>query len=212
MASRGGRRSTEGHGVGIIVEHLAAEGLEELGMADKVKAVFLAALDTPPDQRLAYLDRACGGDAEVRRRVEALLRAHEAPDRLLDRPMRYPEAETFGLPALHDANPRPAVNLTDRAGRVRLLGEIARGGMGAVLRGHDPDLERELAVKVILPEHRDNPDLVRRFVGEARLAGQLQHPGIMPVYDVGQLADGRPFFAMKLIEGRTLAELRSEEH
>ena len=55
-------------------------------MADPVKAVFLAALDTPPEQRPAYLDRACGGDAEVQRRVEALLRAHEGPDWLLDRP------------------------------------------------------------------------------------------------------------------------------
>src|SRR5262249_60977655 len=71
-------------------------------------------------------------------------------------------------------------------------------------------LERELAVKVILPAHRHNPDLLAAFVGGARLAGQLQPPGIMPVYDVGQLADGRPFFAMKLIAGRTLAELLAE--
>src|SRR5262249_54270082 len=108
------------------------------------------------------------------------------------------------------AGPASAASQDQRAGRVQLLGEIARGGMGVVLRGHDPELQRELAVKVILPAHRDNPELLRRFVGEARLAGQLQHPGIMPVYDVGRLADGRPFFAMKLIEGRTLAELLAE--
>src|SRR5262249_38173671 len=69
---------------------------------------------------------------------------------------------------------------------------------------------RELAVKVILPAHRDNPELLRRFVGEARLAGQLQHPGVVPVYDVGRLSDGRPFFTMKLIQGRTLTELLAE--
>ena len=170
-------------------------------MADPIKAVFLAALDTPPDQRLAYLERACCGDAGVRRRVEALLRAHEETDRLLDHPVWHPETEPKG------ADSEPAAEPTERAGRVQLLGEIARGGMGAVLRGHDAELGRELAVKVILPAHRNNPDLVRRFVGEARLAGQLQHPGIMPVYDVGQLTDGRPFFTMKLIQGRTLAEL-----
>jgi serine/threonine-protein kinase len=79
--------------------------------------------------------------------------------------------------------------------------------MGCVLRGHDPELGRELAVKVILPAHRDSPDLVRRFLAEARLAGQLQHPGVVPVHDVGRLDDGRPFFAMKLIEGCTLAQL-----
>ena len=93
-------------------------------------------------------------------------------------------------------------------GRYQLLGEIARGGMGSVLRGHDPELGSELAVKVILPEHRDNPNLLRRFVGEARLSGQLQHPGIMPVYDLGQTDDGRPFFARaRLVAVRNIADL-----
>jgi serine/threonine-protein kinase len=173
-------------------------------MAENIKAIFLAALDTPTEQRLAYLERACGTDAEVRRRVEALLRAHEAPDRLLDSPAWRPTPEPAAAGA--DAAAEPP----ERAGRVHLLGEIARGGMGAVLRGHDPELGRELAVKVILPAHRGNPDLLRRFVGEARLAGQLQHPGIMPVYDLGKLDDGRPFFTMKLIQGRTLAALLAE--
>jgi serine/threonine-protein kinase len=97
-----------------------------------------------------------------------------------------------------------------RSGRYQLFGEIARGGMGAVLRARDPDLGRELAVKVLLDRHRDNPDLLRRFIEEAQVGGQLQHPGIVPVYDVGSLADQRPFFAMKLVRGRTLAELLSE--
>src|SRR5262245_13239669 len=178
-------------------------------MADQAKAIFLEALEVPTDQRPAYLDRACGGDVKVRRRVEALLRAHEGPDRLLDRPAWGPTPE-LDAPATPAAGPAPAADPTGRAGRVHLRGEIARGGMGVVLRGHDPELGRELAVKVILPAHRDNPSAVRRFVGEARLAGQLQHPGIVPVYDVGRLADGRPFFAMKLIQGRTLAELLTE--
>jgi serine/threonine-protein kinase len=184
-------------------------------MADKVKAVFLAALDLPAEQRLAYLDQVCGGDVPARQRVEAMLRAHETPDRVLDRPVWQPRIEQAGdttilAESLRSAHERPAASQSESAGRVRLLGEIARGGMGCVLRGHDPELQRELAVKVILPEHRDNPDLLRRFVGEARLAGQLQHPGIMPVYDLGQMDDGRPFFAMKLIQGRTLADLLAE--
>jgi serine/threonine-protein kinase len=178
-------------------------------MVDQIKAVFLAALETPTDQRPAYLERACGGDAGVRRRVEALLRAHEEPDRLHDQPVWSSTPEPDGPPRL-PAGPGPAADLTGQAGRVHLRGEIARGGMGVVLLGHDAELGRDLAVKVILPAHRDNPNAVRRFVGEARLAGQLQHPGIVPVYDVGQLADGRPFFAMKLIQGRTLAELMAE--
>jgi serine/threonine-protein kinase len=179
-------------------------------MADRIKTVFLAALETPIDQRPTFLDRACGGDTEVRRRVEALLRAHEEPDRLLDRPAWQATRDTEVYPPRSTAGPAPAVHQPAQAGRVHLLGEIARGGMGVVLRGHDPEIQRELAVKVILPEHQNNPELLRRFVGEARLAGQLQHPGIVPVHDVGQLADGRPFFSMKLIQGRTLADLLAE--
>ena len=97
--------------------------------------------------------------------------------------------------------------LAHRPVRVQLLGEIARGGMGVVLKGRDPDLGRDLAVKVLLELHREKPDLVRRFVEEAQIGGQLQHPGVVPVYELGTFGDGRPYFTMKLVKGRTLAEL-----
>ena len=97
-----------------------------------------------------------------------------------------------------------------RAGRYRLLGEIARGGMGAVHRGRDVELGRDLALKVLLEKHRNRRDLVERFIEEAQICGQLQHPGIVPVYELGVLADHRPFFSMKLVKGRTLAELLAE--
>jgi tetratricopeptide (TPR) repeat protein len=93
------------------------------------------------------------------------------------------------------------------AGRYLLISAIGQGGMGAVWRAHDPDLKRPLAVKVMLGQHRDRPDLEARFLEEAQITGQLQHPCIPPVHEIGRLGDGRPFFAMKLIEGRTLAEL-----
>ena len=92
-------------------------------------------------------------------------------------------------------------------GRYQLLGEIARGGMGIVLKGRDVDVGRDVAVKVLLEKHRDNPEMVRRFVEEAQIAGQLQHPGIVPVYELGRLPDARLYIAMKLIRGRTLAAL-----
>ena len=97
-----------------------------------------------------------------------------------------------------------------RGERYQWFGEIARGGMGAVLKGRDPDLGRELAVKILLESHKDNPDLVRRFVEEAQIGGQLQHPGIVPIYELGTFADHRPFFAMKLVKGRTLSSLLAE--
>jgi eukaryotic-like serine/threonine-protein kinase len=96
---------------------------------------------------------------------------------------------------------------SERGDRYQLFGEIARGGMGAVLMGRDPDLGRDLALKVLLEGHRDNPDLLRRFVEEAQIGGQLQHPGIVPVYELGTFADSRPYFTMKLVKGRTLAAL-----
>jgi tetratricopeptide (TPR) repeat protein len=90
--------------------------------------------------------------------------------------------------------------------RYQLLGELARGGMGTILKGRDPDLGRDLAVKVLRADLAGRPAAVQRFVEEAQVGGQLQHPGVVPVYDLGRFADGRPYFAMKLVKGRTLAD------
>ncbi|MEM7316979.1 MAG: protein kinase, partial [Planctomycetota bacterium] len=94
--------------------------------------------------------------------------------------------------------------------RYRLDGEIARGGMGAIIKGRDTDLGRDLAVKVLLESHKDKPEVVQRFVEEAQIGGQLQHPGIAPIYELGQFADKRPFFSMKLVKGQTLSKLLSD--
>jgi serine/threonine-protein kinase len=94
--------------------------------------------------------------------------------------------------------------------RYRIDGEIARGGMGAVLKGRDPDLGRDVALKVLRDDYRDDATMVRRFVEEAQIGGQLQHPGIVPIYELGTLADCRPFFAMKLVKGLTLAALLAQ--
>src|SRR5262249_41670955 len=92
------------------------------------------------------------------------------------------------------------------AGRYELEGEVGQGGMGAVLRARDPAFNRRLAVKLLHARFRDNADLKKRFLEEA----QLQHPGVPPVHDRGELPDGRPYFVMKLIKGQTLADLLKE--
>ena len=79
--------------------------------------------------------------------------------------------------------------------------EVARGGMGAVYLAHDPAFDRAVAVKVM---HAGQD--ADRFVIESKVTAQLPHPGVPPVYALGTLTDGRPFLAMKLIEGRTLAD------
>src|SRR5262245_46764995 len=86
----------------------------------------------------------------------------------------------------------------DPSTRYRIDGEIARGGMGVVLKGRDPDLGREVALKVLRDDYREDADVVRRFVEEAQIGGQLQHPGVVPIYELGTFADRRPFFPMKL--------------
>jgi serine/threonine-protein kinase len=109
-------------------------------------------------------------------------------------------------PVVRPASPeRP-----EGSSRYQVLGEIGHGGMGAVFKGRDPDLGRDLAIKVLLDEHREKPELIRRFIEEAQIAGQLQHPGVVPVYELGTFADQRPYFTMKLIKGRTLAEILAE--
>ncbi len=97
-------------------------------------------------------------------------------------------------------------------GRYQLQGEIARGGMGAIIRGRDVDLGRDLAIKVLLESHQRDPQVIRRFVEEAQIGGQLQHPGVVPVYELGTFPDRRPYFTMKLVKSRTLAALLAERN
>jgi eukaryotic-like serine/threonine-protein kinase len=127
-----------------------------------------------------------------------------APRVLLREPPDEPNplvmARSAEMPELRD----------NASSRYRLLGEIARGGMGVVFKGYDDDLGRSLAIKVLLDRHRGNADVLRRFVEEAQIGGQLQHPGIVPVHDLGVFPDRRPYFAMKLVQGRTLAALLAE--
>ena len=109
-------------------------------------------------------------------------------------------------------DPRSAEKLSVPQGRgtYQFLGEIARGGMGVILKGHDMDLGRDVAVKVLDKRLCEREDVLQRFVEEAQIGGQLQHPGIVPVYELGLMADERPYFTMKLVKGRTLAALLSE--
>jgi eukaryotic-like serine/threonine-protein kinase len=98
----------------------------------------------------------------------------------------------------------PALALPECISRYRVVREIARGGMGVIVAASDPDLGREVAIKVLLPHHLSKPGYRERFVEEARITGVLQHPGIVAVYELGELPDTRPFFAMQLVEGETL--------
>ena len=91
-----------------------------------------------------------------------------------------------------------------------LLDEIGQGGMGVVYRASDTALGRNVAVKLLSQRYPADSPAAQRFLSEARITGQLQHPGIPAVHQVGALADGRPFLAMKLIKGNTLEFILKE--
>ena len=87
----------------------------------------------------------------------------------------------------------------------QILGEVARGGVGIVYKARDFDIGRDVAIKMLKAELAEDPVRVQRFLEEAQVAGQLQHPGILPVYAVGLRNKETPYFTMKLIKGGTLA-------
>ncbi len=92
-----------------------------------------------------------------------------------------------------------------------ILGEISRGGMGVVYHAEQLRPKREVALKVLLPHLAEEPEMLARFQLEARAMAALDHPGILPVYEVGE-ADGVPFFSMKLATGGSLSERLLQGH
>src|SRR5262249_30677601 len=150
--------------------------------------------DARVDEVLAdYLQALQAGRAPGR---SALLAAH--PDLATELAEFLDDQEGLGLA---DPPPGPA------AGRPGCgeLEEVGRGGMGVVYRGRDPRLGRALAVKVLLGP--PDPERVRRFVAEAEITGRLEHPGVVAVHGLGESPDGRPVFTLKLVHGRTPAQL-----
>jgi eukaryotic-like serine/threonine-protein kinase len=93
------------------------------------------------------------------------------------------------------------------AGTYALGPEVARGGIGRIRRALDQRMGRTVAIKELLPAHHRNADTQARFVREALVTGRLEHPSIVPVYEAGRWPSGAPFYAMKMVSGRSLLEL-----
>ena len=96
------------------------------------------------------------------------------------------------------------------SGRYDIHSEVSRGGMGVIYRVLDNNLHRHLAMKVLLSKKTGDMDIETArdyFLEEALVTAQLEHPNIVPVHDLGQLADGNPFFTMKLVQGESLLDI-----
>jgi serine/threonine protein kinase/Flp pilus assembly protein TadD len=166
----------------------------------KIHELFEAALERPAEDRAAFLDRACAGAEETRRRVEAMLEADAQNDLLVDRPA-YQAANIF---AQSNSGADDSQSYSgETIGVYRLIKELGRGGMGTVYLAYDTRLGRQAALK-LLPSHLvNNPERVRRFQREARSASALNHPNIITIYDFGQ-EDGRYYIVSEFVEGGTL--------
>ena len=119
-------------------------------------------------------------------------------------PTELPGTELPGTLPLPDAR-SPRAPAPDALGRHAITETLGAGGMGVVLGVHDPDLDRDVAAKML--REPASPTQVAKFVREARITGGLDHPGVVPVHELGRTADGRLYFTMKRIGGVTLADL-----
>jgi hypothetical protein len=158
---------------------------------------------TDPSRSLAeILVQGCSLSEEVGQAIDSLCQRLFAKH--ADDPQRSLDSLTLASSVSYRQPPGMAtVTCSQKSahGDYELLREIARGGMGRVVAAHDRTLDREVALKILLPGA--NAD---RFVRESKITARLPHPGIPPVHALGTLDDGSPFLAMKLIVGRTLAE------
>jgi serine/threonine protein kinase/tetratricopeptide (TPR) repeat protein len=163
----------------------------------RVKEVLADALMREPAARADFLDHACQADRELRREVEALLASHDDAGEYLS---RGPEIDPAGARAVLEYG-EPA----RRVGPYRILGMIARGGMGTVYRAVRDDDAFEKIVALKLVRAGAGSDFVeRRFRQERQILARLQHPNIAAILDGGTSGDGQPYLVMEHVEGRPI--------
>lgn len=158
----------------------------------RVKEIFDGALERHGDERAAFLDRACDGDAGVREEVESLLRSYEVAGSFME------------SPAVAHADLEQKLTPGQRVKHYQIVNLIGEGGMGEVYLATDTILGRRVALKVLPTFVSKDPERLRRFTQEARAASRLSHPNVCVVHEIGETDDGRPFIAMEYVEGMTL--------
>src|SRR5215469_16563820 len=162
----------------------------------RVQRLFLEAVDLSPEERVRFLDSACGDDAEIRSEVESLLIHDGASER------HIAEALVGTAQSLSDAvNLKPGTKVGDY--EVHKL--IGSGGMGEVYQARDLRLARNVAIKVLPAYLTNDADRLRRFEQEAQATAALNHPNILAVHQMG-FYEGAPYLVSELLEGHTIRE------
>ncbi|HWN94122.1 MAG TPA: protein kinase [Methylomirabilota bacterium] len=168
--------------------------------ADKVEALFEQALKFKPEERAAFLAGACGLDAELRGRVEELLRADAGAGAFL--PTDPGHRPTIVLPVTEQPG--------DRIGRYKILQQIGEGGCGVVYMAEQEEpVRRRVALKVI-KLGMDTKSVIARFEAERQALAMMDHPNIAKVLDAGATEAGRPFFVMELVRGVKITDYCDE--
>jgi len=172
----------------------------------RTKELFFEALEREDDDaRGRFLDDACAGDAELRRKIEGLLRAHtRAGDFLSNTGSRTGDSftESRALSAAASVRLEPGM----RIGDYRLVRVIGEGGFGVVfLAEQDRPIRRQVALKVIRLG-MDSDQVVARFEAERQALAMMDHPGIARVFDAGTTENGRPYFVMEYVQGEPVTE------
>jgi serine/threonine protein kinase len=166
--------------------------------------LFHLALEKPAGERAAFLEHACGGDADVRRRLEVLLQAHENPGSFLEKPALNQGTTGDPLPARHEDQDGPRLLRNgpgSRIGPYKLLQQIGEGGMGTVfLAEQTHPVRRNVALKVIKPG-LDSRQVLARFEVERQALALMDHPNIAKVLDAGTTESDQPHFVMELVKG-----------
>ena len=184
---------------------------------ERAKEIFAASLEIEADRRDAFLAERCGDDSTLLTLVRELLVHHEDEPGFLEHCVGEDVTVTRGPgggdPSAWAALVERLAEGTSKRTRYELIGEVARGGMGAILKVRDQDLRRTLAMKVILGQGGTDatgdtpaadPASLGRFLEEAQVTSQLDHPGIVPVHELGVDESGRVYFTMKLVKGEDL--------
>jgi len=168
----------------------------------QIERIHNSALELEPGEREAFLERACAGDAGLRREVGRLLARQQEAEEFIERPALEVAARV--LADDREAEPVPDLSGTSLS-HYRVIQEIGRGGMGVAYLAADATLKRQVALKFLPPELQRDQAALKRFLREARSAAALNHPHICTIHEVGE-DGGRHFIVMELLEGQTLRQ------